>query len=221
MKIKALILLTLVILVFSLKIQAYNVNISIYEHNMSSNGILVFVEYNGTISTIKENSTINLPNTSVTIIVYNTQIGYKVLINGNATNEYTFFPYKINNINITIIPNYIDIHLFINGSGKIEIRYPNSSSIIINKTTTLKVLCGSLLTLYAKPDHDSFISWNNSSTYPTLFIIAQNSTTITAIFGHSKDPNNVGINSSQDLVYLGILIVLGGFYLFIKRKKNI
>ncbi|AWR96478.1 hypothetical protein DFR86_02200 [Acidianus sulfidivorans JP7] len=222
MKFRTLLFLVLILLMLSsLKIDGYSVNIRIYNNYVNNNDIIIMLEYNDTMVRVSGNDTLNIPNETVTLIVYNLQMSYNILINGNNTNEYTFSPSKINTINITVIPKYVNISLNIKGNGEIQLKFSNGTTKIINKSTTLQVLCGSLITLYAKPLHDSFLGWNNSSAYNTLFIIAQNSTTITAEFGQYKSNTTDKVNLSNGYLYLVFLIILGGFYLFLKRKKSI
>lgn len=212
-------LTTLILIIFFTPIifQGYTVNFRLY--NPYRDNLIITLEYNNTYQFIRGNTSIDLPNVSITLTVYNNQNTYEVFINGQQTTRYIFFPSEVNTINITVRPIFAYINLVINGSGKVIVKFTNGSEIAVNKTTTVKVLQGTFLTLIAHPVNDKFLGWANYSTLNTLWIVAQNST-IVANFGYGKDQSITPV-TPQALVGIAFLLIVGGFYLLIKRKKNI
>ncbi|MQL55650.1 hypothetical protein [Acidianus ambivalens] len=184
---------------------------------LQGKGISVVVEYCNHIELITGNKTLYLPNTSVTITAYESIIGYNISINGKNVSSITFNPANLSKIIIRTFPIYVWINIKINGTGKVIINFQNGSKEIINQSTKLKVLYGSLLTLNARGTNgESFISWNNNYTYPTMWIIASNNTCVIAYFGKAKSSTF----SSVNFLGIGLLVILGGFYIYIKRKQS-
>ncbi|WP_236753319.1 LPXTG cell wall anchor domain-containing protein [Acidianus sp. HS-5] len=191
---------------------AYTINIII-----QGKGISAIVEYCGHIELISKNTTLSLPNTSVTINAYDSIIGYNVSINCKNTSSLTFNTENLKQIIIKSVPIYVWINVKINGNGKVIINFQNGSKEIINQSTKLKVLYGNLLTFKAEGrDGDSFTNWNNNYTYPTMWVIASNNTCIIANFGKVRS----SVSSSINFLGIGLLVILGGFYIYIKRKQS-
>ncbi len=212
--IKRLGILTVLLLLINVSIlsSACTVNIIIL-----GKGISAIVEYCNHIELISRNTTLSLPNTSVTINAYDSIIGYNVSINCRNVSSLTFNPGNVKSVIIKSVPIYVWINIKINGDGKITVDFQNGSKEIVNQSTKLKVLYGSLLTLKASGTAgDSFISWNNNYTYPTMWIIASNNTCVIANFGKAKS----SFSSSVNLLGIGLLVILGGFYVYIKRKQS-
>ncbi|MUM65271.1 hypothetical protein D1867_08480 [Acidianus infernus] len=192
---------------------------STYEVNIlfQGKGISAIVEYCNHIELITTNKTLYLPNTSVTITAYETIIGYNISINGMNVSSLTFNPNNLSKIVIKAFPIYVWINIKINGTGKVIVNFQNGSKEIVNQSTKLKVLYGSLITLSARGTNgESFISWNNNYTYPTMWLIASNNTCVIANFGKAKSP----IFSSVNFLGIGLLVILGGIYIYIKRKHS-
>lgn len=217
MKRGLLFLLLLITTLLPSTFQGYTVNIKV--NNPYGVNLIISLEYNGTITLIKGNTSLNLPNVSVTLAVFSGQYGYDVFINNEKTTKYTFYPAEVNYVNISIQPRFVFVKIVVNGSGEVIVKFTNGSQLVVNQTTTLKLIQGSFLTLVARPIHDSFLGWSNYSAFNTLWITAQNST-IVANFGKVKG-NTSQISQPQSLLGITLLLFLGGFYLLIKRKKSI
>ncbi|MFP3218039.1 hypothetical protein [Acidianus sp.] len=184
---------------------------------LQGKGISAIVEYCNNLELITTNKTLYLPNASVTITAYETIIGYNISINGKNISSLTFNPANLSEIIIKAFPIYVWINIKINGTGKVIINFQNGSKEIVNQSTKLKALYGSLLTLNAKGTNgESFISWNNNYTYPTMWLIASNNTCIIVNFGKAKSSTF----SSVNFLGIGLLVILGGIYIYIKRKQS-
>lgn len=181
-------------------------------------GITVIVEYNNTILTLDKNSTLQVPDSSVTILTYTNDIGYNIEINGNESSVVQINPNNISWINVSLVPNYVYLNLSIDGPGQIIANFYNGSTMVINKSTEIKLIEGTTLTLQPRAFKGyTFDSWSNLSNYPRYWIIAYGNTSITAIF--SKYKGAPILIPSYELAGLAFFGILGAIYLINKRNK--
>ncbi|AWR93522.2 hypothetical protein DFR85_01740 [Acidianus brierleyi] len=181
-------------------------------------GITVIVEYGSTILSLNKNSTVQVPNSSVTILAYTNDIGYNIEINNNESSVVQINPNNVSWLNVSLVPNYVYLNLSIDGPGEIIAKLYNGSIIVINKSTELKLIEGTTLTLQPKASKGyTFDSWSNLSNYPRYWIIAYGNTSVTAIFSKYKGtPITIPKYEFAGLAFFGIL---GAIYLINKRNK--
>jgi hypothetical protein len=180
--------------------------------------ITVIVEYGNIFLTLNNNSTIQVPNSTITILAYTDEIGYNIKINQNISSVIQINPINESYINVSLVPKYVYLNLSIEGPGEIIVNFYNGSSLTVNKSTQLRLVEGTTLTLNPKAYKGYvFYSWSNISDYPKYWIIAYGNTSISAIFTKYKGSSfSIPRYEIAGLAFFG---VLGAIYLINKRNK--
>ncbi|QKR00439.1 hypothetical protein GWK48_08695 [Metallosphaera tengchongensis] len=179
-------------------------------------GVNAFLYVNGSFLSVSRNDTVEVPNGTVQLFVNSFDPSSKVFINGVQTDNLTFLPWRVNNINITSEPTYYFLEIKVVGPGHVVVRFENSSQVETNETLKIKVVAGTILTIVGVPNSGYSVNWSGGLSGSQIWYIVYNNANLTAQFVKSSvvKTTNVGLSFSG----IGLLAVIGGVYWFTRRR---
>ncbi|MEM3914466.1 MAG: hypothetical protein QXX67_03935 [Metallosphaera sp.] len=176
----------------------------------------VILYSNGTVIYVGSNETINVQDSTLQVYVSSIMPYSSIFVNGVKTDNLTLLP-NVSTLNVTVEPLYFTVQVNTLGDGYLNVKLANSSIIKVNGTKIFRVRAGDLITLYAVPNSGYSVSnWSNGMVGNQIWVMIYNNTNLTVSF--SKNTIRSGVEPDISYTSLGFLAILGGVYLFTKRR---
>ncbi|QGR19984.1 hypothetical protein D1868_08300 [Stygiolobus azoricus] len=178
--------------------------------------VIVNIIYNNSNILIDSNTTLTLSG-KITLKALPTSLGYVVLIDGRKVSNTSLNINGPTTINITAIPSYVNLSVYVFGKGVVTVQLSNGSSYSIseNKTFTVK----NYTFVYINAPFNQNVIFNHNIESNFYVVLLNGSTSINVTFLPNK---NISPQSKTQLNLTGIAlgIIALAFYLFFRRKSS-
>jgi len=178
--------------------------------------VIVYLIYNNSDILIDSNTTLILSG-KITLKAIPTSLGYVVLIDGEKVSNISLDINAPTTINVTAIPSYVNLSIYIFGKGVVTVQLSNGSSYSISENKTFKVK--NYTFVYINAPFNQNVIFNHDIESNFYVVLLNGSTSINVTFLPNK---NISPQFKTQLNLTGIALgmIALAFYLFFRRKSS-